>query len=58
MAPRRFDESSVLCGVCETELTVPAYLAAVYRCPSCYVAFKPGCANHDDLYAGPTERAE
>lgn len=46
----RFDEPSVLCGVCETELTVPEYLAADYRCPSCAVAFNPGCSAHADRY--------
>ncbi|MFD1562125.1 CHY zinc finger protein [Haloarchaeobius amylolyticus] len=46
----RFDEPSVLCGVCETELTVPEYLAADYRCPACDAAFNPGCANHAALY--------
>ncbi|AFZ74217.1 CHY zinc finger protein [Natronobacterium gregoryi] len=46
----RFDEPTVLCGVCRTELTVPAYREADYRCPSCNVAFNPGCAAHADLY--------
>ncbi|WP_170972334.1 CHY zinc finger protein [Natronorubrum halophilum] len=46
----RFDESSVLCGVCETELTVPEYLEAEYRCPSCDAAFNPGCRAHAERY--------
>ncbi|OVE83298.1 hypothetical protein B2G88_17720 [Natronolimnobius baerhuensis] len=46
----RFDESSVLCGVCEAELPVPAYLEADYRCPSCNAPFNPGCGNHAALY--------
>ncbi|RQG95914.1 CHY zinc finger protein [Natrarchaeobius chitinivorans] len=46
----RFDEPSVLCGVCLAELTVPAYLEADYRCPSCDAAFNPGCEAHANLY--------
>lgn len=46
----RFDEPSVLCGVCETELTVPEYLEAGYACPSCDASFNPGCAAHADRY--------
>ncbi|WP_049989895.1 CHY zinc finger protein [Natrinema salifodinae] len=46
----RFDEPSVLCGVCGDEHTVPEYLAADYRCPACDAAFNPGCANHAELY--------
>lgn len=46
----RFDEPSVLCGGCATELTVPDYLAADYDCPSCGAPFNPGCAKHADLY--------
>jgi uncharacterized CHY-type Zn-finger protein len=46
----RFDEPSVLCGVCGTALTVPDYLEADYSCPACDAAFNPGCANHAELY--------
>lgn len=46
----RFDEPSILCGVCGTELTVPAYLECDYRCPSCDSSFNPGCGAHLDRY--------
>ncbi|SDJ62369.1 CHY zinc finger protein [Natronorubrum texcoconense] len=46
----RFDERSVLCGVCETELTVPEYLGADHHCPSCDAPFNPGCRAHADRY--------
>lgn len=46
----RFDEPSVLCGVCETELTVPDYRTAAYTCPACDASFNPGCAAHADRY--------
>ncbi|ADB61255.1 zinc finger CHY domain protein [Haloterrigena turkmenica DSM 5511] len=54
----RFDEPSVLCGVCETELAVPEYLEADYRCPSCGAAFNPGCSTHADRYFETTGAAE
>lgn len=46
----RFDDPAVLCGVCETALTANVYLAADHECPSCGVAFNPGCAAHHDQY--------
>ena len=46
----RFDEPSVLCGVCGTALTVTTYLDADHECPSCGVAFNPGCRAHYDRY--------
>lgn len=46
----RFDEPSVLCGACDTALTVPEYLAGEYSCPACGAAFNPGCEKHADLY--------
>lgn len=44
------DEPAVRCGVCETELTIAAYLACEHGCPDCGAAFNPGCANHYELY--------
>ena len=46
----RFDEPAVLCGVCQTTMTVLAYLASGHACPACGAAFNPGCAAHYDLY--------
>jgi uncharacterized CHY-type Zn-finger protein len=46
----RFDEAAVLCGVCETALTVTEYLDADHACPSCGAAFNPGCQKHYDRY--------
>jgi len=45
----RFDEPAVLCGVCDTEMTVTRYLA-VDACPSCGAGFNPGCSLHHHLY--------
>lgn len=41
---------AVLCGVCRHELTIDAYLACDYTCPSCAAAFNPGCVNHHHFY--------
>ncbi|MCU4924591.1 CHY zinc finger protein [Halobacteria archaeon AArc-dxtr1] len=46
----RFDEPAVLCGSCGTTLTSTAYLACDHACPSCGVAFNPGCVAHYDHY--------
>jgi len=45
----RFDEPAVLCGVCDTEMTVTRYLA-VDECPTCGAGFNPGCSLHHHLY--------
>jgi len=44
---------AVLCGVCETELTIGQY-AAVEACPACASEFNPGCRLHWNLYFGGT----
>jgi uncharacterized CHY-type Zn-finger protein len=45
-----FDAPAILCGVCQSELSVTAYQACDNRCPSCGAAFNPGCRNHYHLY--------
>lgn len=47
----RFDEPSVLCGVCQATMTWPAYRAAADACPACGAAFNPGCVAHAHHYA-------
>ena len=46
----RFDEPAVLCGVCETALSVREYLDADHACPACGTAFNPECRAHYDRY--------
>lgn len=46
----RFDEPAVLCGVCETALTVSTYLDADHECPSCHASFNSGCRAHYGRY--------
>ena len=46
----RFDEPAVLCGVCETTLSVRVYLDCEDSCPACGASFNPGCRHHRDRY--------
>jgi uncharacterized CHY-type Zn-finger protein len=44
------EERAILCGVCDTELTISEYLDSDHACPHCNAMFNPGCANHHHLY--------
>ncbi|WP_018394728.1 CHY zinc finger protein [Bacillus sp. 37MA] len=46
----KWEEKAVLCGGCGHELTVREYLACESTCPSCGVAFNPGCRLHKHFY--------
>ena len=41
---------AVLCGACQAELSIAAYLACDDRCPTCAAPFNPGCKLHRHLY--------
>ena len=43
-------EKAVLCGKCNSVLTVEEYLKSGSTCTNCGSAFNPGCKNHWDLY--------
>ena len=45
-----FGTRAVLCGNCQTMLTIIEYLACENTCPHCQAAFNPGCANHYHFY--------
>ncbi|MFP9191719.1 CHY zinc finger protein [Natronosalvus vescus] len=51
----RFDEPSVLCGVCDRRLTVPEYLESGNVCPFCDASFNPGCEAHYHYYFEQSE---
>jgi uncharacterized CHY-type Zn-finger protein len=54
----QFDEQAVLCGACETELTIRQYLHCQAVCPVCRARFNPRCALHYHLYfemSGPVD---
>lgn len=42
-------ERALLCGVCDTELTIDEYFA-VTTCPTCGAEFNEGCRLHRHLY--------
>jgi uncharacterized CHY-type Zn-finger protein len=44
---------AILCGACDTELTVNQYMASENRCPVCGAGFNPGCRTHYHLYFEP-----
>ncbi len=41
---------AILCGACQTELSIAAYMESGYRCPHCAAAFNPGCRHHYGFY--------
>jgi uncharacterized CHY-type Zn-finger protein len=45
-----WDQPAVLCGVCETELSVRQYMECANECPACGAGFNPGCRNHYHFY--------
>ncbi|HEU0163389.1 MAG TPA: CHY zinc finger protein [Thermomicrobiales bacterium] len=45
----RWNELAILCGVCQTEITIATY-KATNDCPACGAAFNPGCHLHAHLY--------
>ncbi len=42
-------EKALLCGVCDTELTIDGYFA-VHSCPACGAEFNEGCSLHRHFY--------
>jgi uncharacterized CHY-type Zn-finger protein len=46
----KFDTLAILCGNCESELSISSYLRCDNRCPSCQAGFNPGCKNHYHYY--------
>ncbi|MFD2761136.1 CHY zinc finger protein [Lentibacillus juripiscarius] len=45
-----FGEKAILCGSCQTELTIHTYLTGENKCPICGEAFNSGCVLHHHLY--------
>ncbi|WP_227937731.1 CHY zinc finger protein [Alkalihalobacillus deserti] len=44
------EEKAILCGACQTELTIHTYVSSGSRCPVCESSFNEGCKNHYHLY--------
>ena len=45
-----FDTKAVLCGACNTEMSITTYLNSNNQCPFCKSNFNPLCSNHYPLY--------
>ena len=45
-----FNEPAILCGNCQSTLSISSYLSCHNACPHCQAAFNPGCATHYHLY--------
>ena len=45
-----FDKKAILCGACQTEMTINDYLESNNTCPHCKAAFNPACSNHYQYY--------
>ena len=45
-----FNTKAILCGVCQTEMTISIYKDFNYKCPACKALFNAHCRNHDHLY--------
>jgi len=45
-----WETKAILCGSCDTELTINQYMNSDYTCPTCQAAFNPRCQNHYHLY--------
>ncbi|GAC1371412.1 MAG: hypothetical protein NVSMB30_11030 [Hymenobacter sp.] len=45
-----FQTKAILCGHCQSTLSITDYLGCNNACPVCQAAFNPGCANHYHLY--------
>lgn len=46
----QYGTHAILCGECNTQLTVSAYLHCDNRCPACGAAFNPRCSLHHRFY--------
>ena len=45
-----WDEKAVLCGACQSEMTIREYLESDHRCGVCQAQFNPKCKNHYHYY--------
>ncbi len=44
------DEKAILCGLCQTTITINQYLTSKNTCPNCNSLFNPSCKLHYHLY--------
>ena len=53
----QWQERAILCGICQTELTIAEYRASTH-CPSCSAEFNEACTNHAHLYFDVSSKDE
>lgn len=46
----QWNTPAILCGTCNSELTIQEYMDSANLCPHCRARFNPGCRNHDHFY--------
>lgn len=46
----KYDTVAVLCGECDMQLTINAYLSCDNHCPACGAGFNPRCSLHHHFY--------
>lgn len=51
-----WSKQAILCGNCQTELTIDEYLNCNYSCPACNAQFNPKCENHYHFYFDMTKK--
>jgi uncharacterized CHY-type Zn-finger protein len=47
---------AVLCGACQTALSIAEYIDGSNRCPTCEAPFNPGCRDHHHFYFAQSVR--
>lgn len=45
-----WSQPAILCGACQSVLTIHEYMRSGDRCPQCHAPFNPRCRNHYHLY--------
>lgn len=53
-AKKEFDKKAILCGICQTELTINEYMDH-QTCTNCGTAFNPNCSLHYNIYFSMSE---
>ena len=45
-----YNTYAILCGNCQNEMSIAAYLQSNNQCPHCNASFNPNCSKHYQLY--------
>lgn len=47
---KKFQETAILCGHCQSQISINTYLEAPFTCPNCNHPWNEGCALHYHIY--------